>query len=198
MQGMVTPKSLTTEPTRARARLGQQKKLQLCFMRGLDAQEPTTGVGRVPCQIPLVVEYMVYVASKDSAGKDGLHCHSSCQLEELARDLRHHASVKTQQKVEAARLHCWQNSKHAQITKFWRYVNRRRNYVELECDKNLFGSTANSLETRQWQNVLGLDRDAQNLLEPILQYIMVKEKERREAHLHEIKNAPLGSNRDRI
>ena len=44
-----------------------------------------------------------------------------------------------------------------------------------------------SLERRQWRNVPG-GRGAQTLLGPILQEMMVEDKERREAHLHDIRN----------
>ena len=41
----------------------------------------------------------------------------------------------------------------------------------------------------RWQKIPGLDRDAPKWLEPILQEMMVKEEERCEAHLDEIRNA---------
>ena len=53
--------------------------------------------------------------------------------------------------------------------------------------QNLFREHINSLEQRQWQNIPSLDKYAQKLLEPILQLMTSKEKERRETHLPEMR-----------
>ena len=51
-----------------------------------------------------------------------------------------------------------------------------------------FEKTFQSLMKWQWQNIRCLHR-SQRWLEPTLQHMVVKEKERREAHWHEIRNA---------
>ena len=56
-------------------------------------------------------------------------------------------------------------------------------------DEYLFREHIESLEKRKWQIILGLNKYAQKLSEPILQEMTTKKKELREAHLQEIRIA---------